>query len=99
MSYKYKAKNGQDFFIPGVGQSKDGIIETEETLESPALESITDSQPVEAQQVAAQGAVIGVAPQATATAPQQASVEPPVQAVAETAAPQVEQQNNTQGII
>lgn len=72
MSYKYKAKNGLDFIVPGVGQSKDGILETDVDLsEAPALELVSDqAQPVQAVQTAAPNAVIGVAPQAT-QAPQQ----------------------------
>lgn len=71
MSYKYKAKNGLDFFVPGVGHSTDGILETDTELnEAPSLELVQDSQPVQAAQVAAPNAVIGVAPQAT-QAPEQ----------------------------
>lgn len=70
MAFKYKAKNGQDFLVPGVGQSVNGILETEIDLsEAPSLELVTDvpSAPVEATApVAAEGAVLGVAPQATA---------------------------------
>jgi hypothetical protein len=64
---KYKAKNGLDFLVPGVGQSVNGILETDVDLsEAPSLELVTDTPGVQAETpVAAPGAVIGTAPQAT----------------------------------
>jgi hypothetical protein len=66
-TYKYKAKNGQDFILPGIGASKNGVIEVTRPLEAPSLELIVETEPVEASQIAQPGAVIGVAPQATVT--------------------------------
>ena len=83
MSHKYKAKNGQkDFFISGVGASNaDGILESEEALESPALVEVTEAETGARTPVAAPNAVIGVAPQATASsepapAPLQSEAQP-----------------------
>lgn len=34
----YKTKDGQDYTIPGVGRTQDGIIETEQIIENPNFE-------------------------------------------------------------
>jgi hypothetical protein len=99
MSYKYKAKNGLDFFVPGVGRSTNGILESaQEIIDCPAIEQVQDGQaPVEAAQVAQPGAVIGVAPQATVTPqPAPAPEQAPVQAVAPTPVQPEQQTTNTE---
>lgn len=71
MSHKYKSKSGvKDFVVPGVGQAINGILESNEVLESPALVEVTEEatsfpHTEAATPVAQPGAVIGVAPQAT----------------------------------
>lgn len=40
--YKYKSKDGNDFFIPGVGHSVNGIIESQQKLEAPSLELVSE---------------------------------------------------------
>lgn len=72
--YKYKTKNGGELVIPGVGHTENGEIVSQRKLFNANLEFVGEvnqaSAPVQAHPQAAQGAVIGVAPQATATAPQ-----------------------------
>ena len=68
--YKYKAKSGMDFIVPGIGASVDGILEVDYEIEAPSLELVDQvtplvATPIEAAQIAAPGAVLGVAPQAT----------------------------------
>jgi hypothetical protein len=55
--YKYKTKDGSDVVIPGVGVTEDGIITTDQVLESPNLELVEGSTEVSPNHVA------GVAPQ------------------------------------
>ncbi|MBS4040415.1 MAG: hypothetical protein KGZ81_07430 [Flavobacteriales bacterium] len=79
--YKYKTKNGKELVIPGVGKTVNGEITSSVKLNSPSLQLIESAQPEPQAQpaptpVAADGAVIGVAPQATvAAAPQPNSVQ------------------------
>lgn len=62
MPYKYKTKDGQEVVIPGVGQTKDGVIVSAVRLESPILEEI--EAPDQTTAAPASAHLIGVVPQA-----------------------------------
>lgn len=42
-NFTYKAKNGGDFFLPGIGASKNGTITLSGEIESNALELVSDT--------------------------------------------------------
>lgn len=48
MTYKYKSKDGNDFFVPGVGKSVGGILETDKMLESHSLTLVVEQIPAPA---------------------------------------------------
>lgn len=64
--YKYKTKDGTDVVIPNIGVTKNGIIETEEKLESPILEEISQSNTDQSAPVATQAAMVSASSQPAA---------------------------------
>lgn len=58
--YKYKTKDGSDRVFPGIGQTVNGVIETEYALESPNLELVEHT--TEKPQPAKSQGVVGTAP-------------------------------------
>lgn len=73
--YKYKSKNGQDYFIPGYGRTQGGVITCDRRLENPNFELIEGPDKPAPNHVAA------VAPQNTQPAQPVVAPEAPVEAV------------------
>ncbi len=57
---KYKTKDGSDRVVPGIGVTVDGVIETDQKIESPIFEQVeqTATQPATAVVVAPQAIVV-----------------------------------------
>lgn len=74
--YTYKSKNGRDYFIPGFGRSKNGIISTNQPFENPNFELVENAQEAAP---AAQNPAPAPAPQPAPAHPQAATPEQPTQ--------------------
>lgn len=68
--YKYKTKDGSDRVFIGIGETVNGVIESETAIESPNLELVEEATTPAAQP---QGGVIGVAPSQPGAAVTQAT--------------------------
>lgn len=76
--YKYKTKDGQDYFVPGHGQTVGGEITTDHIIENHNYELVESPQdPAQSQQPAAAHAdgVVSQAQQLPPAAPQVAPTE------------------------
>lgn len=63
--YKYKTKNGEDYFLPGHGQTVGGEITTDSKIENPNFILVEEPKQIEP----APNHITGVAPQNIQPAP------------------------------
>lgn len=75
--YKYKTTDGSERVVPGIGQTVNGVIETNQVIESPIFKLVEDEPKTPEAPAQPQNGVVGTAPNQSANAVSQATPAAP----------------------